>query len=61
MEENKVILKHGELGSLTEIAEVLWVNMLTEMKTNGSSNLTLIMEGSVLGIREILKINNIKE
>lgn len=54
-------LKHKELGSLTQIADALWDEMLKEIDRNGYSDLTLVMEGSVRGIHEIIEINGIKE
>lgn len=54
-------LKNKELGSLTQITNVLYDEMLKEIKRNGYSDLTLTMEGCVHGINEIIKLNDIKE
>jgi hypothetical protein len=54
-------LKHGELGSLKNIADTLWNIMLQEIERNGYSDLTLILEGSVHGVNDIIRLNNIEE
>ncbi|NEU29956.1 hypothetical protein GN156_04085 [bacterium LRH843] len=54
-------LKNNELGSLTQIADMLWREMHKEIKKNGHSDLTLGMEGAARGIREFIELNNIKE
>lgn len=57
----KVKLKSSELGSLSQIADMLWDEMLKEIKRNGYSDLTLSLEGAVHGIRDIISLNNIEE
>lgn len=58
---DKTIIRHKELGSLKQIAEALWSEMLKEVERNGYSDLTLTLEGSYYGIRDIIDINNIEE
>lgn len=59
--DDKLTLKHGELGGLKENAEALWNVMLQEIKKNGYSDATLVMEGTARAIFEIIKLNNIVE
>lgn len=54
-------LKYGELGSLEQISNVLWDEMLKEIKRNGYSDFTLTLEGSVRGIKDIIRLNKINE
>jgi hypothetical protein len=54
-------LRNNELGTLTQIADMLWRQAKEEVKRNGHSDLTLSLEGAVYGIREIIELNNIKE
>lgn len=60
--DNKgIILKNNGLGSLNQIADMLWDEMKKEIDRNGYSDLTLYLEGAVHGIKAILELNNIKE
>lgn len=59
--EEKIKLKNSGLGSLTQIANALWDEMLKEIERNGHSDLTLTLEGSVYGIRDIIELNNIED
>lgn len=52
---------HGQLGSLSEISDLLHEQMQREIKRNGYSDLTLYLEGACHGIREIIEMNYIKE
>jgi cold shock CspA family protein len=60
-EIKKINLSNNGLGSLDDIANMLWVEMTKEIKRHGYSNLTLNLEGAVHGIRDIIKLNNIEE
>lgn len=60
-DEEKIVLESNHLGSLTQIAENLWRNMLKETDKNGQSDLTLDLEACSKGIREIIELNNIAE
>lgn len=55
------VLKTNEMGSLTQIAETLWAEMQKEITRNGHSSLTLALEGSVYGIRDIVELNHLRE
>lgn len=59
--EDKTKLIYAELGSLTQISDLLWEEMRKEIKRNGYSDLTLNIEGAVRGIAEIIEINSIVE
>lgn len=61
MIEKKVELLNNGLGSLTNISEMLLKEMKKEIERNGYSDLTLNIEGAVIGIREIIELNDIKE
>lgn len=61
MNEDKLTLKHADLGSLKQIADALWREMREEIKRNGCSDLTLLIEGSARGIYEIIELNNITD
>lgn len=54
-------LKNEGLGSLTNIANLLWREMNKEIKRNGYSDLTLNLEGAYRGIMDIVKLNDIKD
>jgi len=54
-------LKNNELGSLSQIANMLWEELNKEIERNGHSELTLNIEGAVRGIDEIIELNNIEE
>jgi len=55
-----VELKNNGLGTLEQIADGLWKDMLKEIEKNGYSDLTLNLEGSARGIYEIIELNNIE-
>lgn len=59
--EDKIVLKHRELGSLKQISDALWNTMQDEAEKNGYSDLTLALEGFSKGIDEIIELNNIVE
>jgi hypothetical protein len=44
--------------TLTQIADMLWREMLNEVERNGHSDHTLALEGAVYDIREIVELNN---
>jgi hypothetical protein len=54
-------LKNDGLGSLKQIADMLWRAMEKEVERNGHSDLTLSLESAVRGIYEIIELNNIFE
>jgi hypothetical protein len=56
---NNITLINNELGSLKQISDMLWREMLKEIDRNGYSDLTLALEGAVHGINEIIELNNI--
>lgn len=60
-DNKRITLKNKGLGSLNQIADMLWDEMKKEIDRNGYSDLTLNLEGAVHGIKEIIELNNIKE
>lgn len=60
-DNKEITLKNKGLGSLNQIADMLWDEMKKEIDRNGYSDLTLNLEGAVHGIKEIIELNNIKE
>lgn len=54
-------LEYSELGSLQNISDALWNVMVKEIERNDRSDLTLVIEGSVRGLKEIIRLNNIED
>ncbi|MCA1066163.1 hypothetical protein QTG56_25145 (plasmid) [Rossellomorea sp. AcN35-11] len=59
--KNPLVLKSKELGTLTQISDMLHREMREEVQRNGHSDLTLAIEGASKGISEIIELNHIKE